>query len=285
MALDLQEMEKPVRKLRKLLKKLPKQPSPKQVHAFRTNSRRLEATLEALDLDATRQGRRILKPLGRVRKRAGKVRDMDVLTGYVANLRQPDGEQECATELLEYLGAERQRYAKKLYSTAQKRRTRLRKQLKRGQKKFRELRADAEVANHSAPASVLQITTELNTPARLNHGNLHPFRLKVKELRNVLKLADRPDEKLDDLLGQVKDSIGEWHDYEELVSIAEKVLDHGPECKLIRALKELTRNKFQAALARAERLRQQQLGKSKDRRTQAPSPSKPVWTAAMKLAA
>lgn len=285
MALKFEEMEKPVRKLRKLLKKLPEQPSPKQVHDFRTNARRLEAALQAIDLDRTRRGRRILKPLARVRKRAGKVRDMDVLTGYVANLRRPEGEQDCAIELLEHLGSQRQRYAKKLYLAAKKRRLGLRKQLKRGRKKLHKLVADAATANHSAPASALQITTELNAPGRLNHGNLHPFRLKVKELRNVLKLADSPDEKLDSLLGQVKDSIGEWHDHEELVSIAEKVLDHGPECKLMRELKQLARNKYRAALAQAERLREHQLGKSKGRRSRAPNPSKPVWTAAMQLAA
>jgi CHAD domain-containing protein len=44
MALDLNRAEKPVRKLRKLLKKMSNPPTPEQVHDFRTNSRRVDAT-------------------------------------------------------------------------------------------------------------------------------------------------------------------------------------------------------------------------------------------------
>lgn len=130
------------------------------------------------------------------------------------------------------------------------------------------------------PVSAIEIGSELTTAALLDRTNLHPFRLKVKELRNVLKLAESPDEKVIDLLGQVKDSIGEWHDYEKLISIAEKVLNHG-QCKLIRELKEIIRNKYLVPLAQAERLRAQQLGLSRknNRRTQTRKPSEPVWTA------
>jgi CHAD domain-containing protein len=287
--LDFQAAEKPIRKLRKLVKKMAAQPSPKQVHDWRTNSRRLEATIEAFGLDSSRNGRRVLKPLARIRKRAGKVRDMDVLTSYAAKLRHPDGEQECAIELLEHLGSERKRYARKLHSAAQNDGPGLRKRLKASSKELRKIQSRGRQggATGSVPASALEISSELTVPARLNRTNLHPFRLKVKELRNVLKLADGPDEKLVDQLGQVKDAIGDWHDYEELIAIAERVLDHGSQCKLIRELKDITRNKYRAALAQAERLRQTELGLSKkhDRRSQAPQPSKPVWTAAMKLAA
>jgi hypothetical protein len=63
MALDPEEVQKPLSKLRKLLKKMPKQPTPDQVHDLRTNSRRLEATLTALKLDRKRRGKRVLKTL------------------------------------------------------------------------------------------------------------------------------------------------------------------------------------------------------------------------------
>lgn len=135
-------------------------------------------------------------------------------------------------------------------------------------------------ANNPVPVSAIEIGLELTTAALLDRTNLHPFRLKVKELRNVLKVAESPDEKVIDLLGQVKDSIGEWHDYEKLISIAEKVLNHG-QCKLIRELKEIIRNKYLVPLAQAERLRAQQLGLSRknNRRTQTRKPSEPVWIA------
>jgi CHAD domain-containing protein len=44
MALDLNRADKPVRKLRKLLKKMSNPPTPEEVHDFRTNSRRVDAT-------------------------------------------------------------------------------------------------------------------------------------------------------------------------------------------------------------------------------------------------
>jgi len=51
MALDADRAEKPVRKLRKLLKKMPATPGADDIH-FRTNSRSTEATPEALSLDS-----------------------------------------------------------------------------------------------------------------------------------------------------------------------------------------------------------------------------------------
>jgi hypothetical protein len=42
----------------------------------------MEASLQAFGLENSGLGRRVLKPLSRLRKRAGKIRDMDVLTSY-----------------------------------------------------------------------------------------------------------------------------------------------------------------------------------------------------------
>ena len=84
MGIDRDQLDKPIRKLRKVLKKMAGEPAPKQVHDLRTNSRRLEATLQAIDPDQNE--RKILTRVSRLRKSAGKVRDMDVLTGYAAEL-------------------------------------------------------------------------------------------------------------------------------------------------------------------------------------------------------
>ena len=46
--LDPERVLKPTRKLRKLLKNMPKQPAPEQVHDLRTNTRRFEAILAAV---------------------------------------------------------------------------------------------------------------------------------------------------------------------------------------------------------------------------------------------
>ena len=106
MALDRNRLLKPVRKLRKLIGKLDSEPTPKQVHNLRTNARRFEAMFNAMSLDAHGIGKSVLKDLGRIRRRAGKVREMDVLTGFASTVH-PQGEEECSVQLLEHLGVRR----------------------------------------------------------------------------------------------------------------------------------------------------------------------------------
>ncbi len=86
MALDLNRADKPVRKVRKLLKKMSNPPTPEEVHDFRTNSRRVDATLKAFSLDSEPSSRRLLKRLARLRKRAGNARDMDALTDFASTV-------------------------------------------------------------------------------------------------------------------------------------------------------------------------------------------------------
>ena len=285
MPIDFDQLRKPIRTMRKLLKKMPANPVPEDVHQFRTRSREIETILQALQVDSNRKARRILKPLRRLRRRAGDVRDMDVLTGYVAEIAREKGEEECLTQLLEYLGAKRRKYAKRFHSASQKEGKRLRRRLKRGQEKLARIQSRDRRA---IPASVLQVAADLGTPTILNRSNLHPYRLKVKKLRNLFKLADAPDQQLLDMLGAVKDAIGQWHDWVELAAIAEKALDHGSQCKLIRRLKKISSDKYQSALREAEQLQKRyvpQAAGNKSTRWQAINPSAPMWSAAMKLAA
>lgn len=106
MALDPKELKKPLSKLRKVLKKMPKQPPPEQVHDLRTNTRRIEASLAALQLDRKRKGKRLLKAITPLRRCAGDVRDMDVLTGFASGLSSHDNQQ-AVVQLLESLGESR----------------------------------------------------------------------------------------------------------------------------------------------------------------------------------
>lgn len=291
MSLDFKRVQKPARKLRKLLKKMSAKPTPEQVHDFRTSSRQMEATLESFGLDHAPLGRRVLKPLTGLRKRAGKVRDMDVLTAYSSSVHPKDGEQDCAVQLLEYLGAQRRKYAKKLYSASGQDGSKLKKRLKQTEKELCRQQESSKKRGRPVPepsSSAIDLGSELGSIPHLNHSNLHPFRLKVKKLRNVLRLAEAPDQDLVDALGTVKDAIGEWHDWEELVGIAEKVLDHGAQCRLLQQLKATTREKYGTALSKAEQLRRRYFevpGQKKTGRSRPVPPAEPVVRAAMKLVA
>ena len=298
MAVDADRMRKPVRKIRKLLKKMPASPSPEEVHDLRTNCRRIEATLEALSLDSGRTARQVLKQISKLRKRAGKVRDMDVLTSYVSQMPRPDGEQDCLVDLLEYLGAERGKHANKLDAARNQYAAPLRKHLKQTSRRMDKTlprngsrNSAGNTVNTNAAASALHLLFELNQPRHLARSNLHPYRLKVKELRNVLEMGENAKEKeFVKRLGEVKDAIGEWHDWEELLVIAKDVLNHGPRCQLLAELRKTTQAKFKNALALAESMRKQFLRipertSKRSRQGTEHGPAEPVWSATAALVA
>jgi ADP-heptose:LPS heptosyltransferase len=58
-----------------------------------------------------------------------------------------------------------------------------------------------------------------------------------------------------DKLSEVKDAIGEWHDWDELSGIARELLNHGSLCKLLRELKAVRDTKYERALLLAKEMR------------------------------
>ncbi len=257
MPVDVDRIQKSVRKIRKFVKKAPAQPTPEQVHDLRTNTRKLESALHALSLDSNGDEQRLLKSVKRIRRRAGKIRDMDVLTANVCSVKV-NSEGDCEVQLLEHLGAQRHKYAKKLHSTVLKESAVLKRTLQREVAELDALMEDSkpEQAAAQAGARALELASQLTDPPRLNRSNLHPYRLKVKELRYVLQMAEKNGqaEFVKDL-DEVKDSIGEWHDWEELIAIAADVLDHGSGCRLQQELKRISESKYEHALALATKLR------------------------------
>jgi len=151
--------------------------------------------------------------------------------------------------------------------------------------------ASRNTVNTEAAASALHLLSELTQPAHLGRNNLHPYRLKVKELRNVLEMAENAKEKeFVKRLVEVKDAIGEWHDREELLAIAKDVVNHRPNCQLLAELRKTADAKFKTALALAESMRKQFLRVSKraDKRSSRAytrGPAEPVWSATAALAA
>src|SRR5215813_4823412 len=283
MPLDPDRVRKPARELRKLLRRVPKQPTPELVHDLRTNTRRLEAVLSALALDSGRNDRKLLKVLSQVRKRAGKVRDMDVLTAFAAGVR-PQGEEECS----EQLGAKRRSASKKLHDVVAKNgqvaRSRLKTTLAELEEKVPKEVDNAPGSNNArsqATATALRLESELASVKSLTRNNLHPYRLTVKNLQNILRMAENSGSKdFLDLLGRVKDAIGEWHDWEGLLAIAQEVLNHGRKCELLRELKRISDEKYVSALSQTENMRKRFLRISQRRaRRGVKSPSQPVWSA------
>lgn len=261
MTVAAEKFQKPLRKLRKSLKKLPKDLTPNQVHGIRTRARRIEAVFHAFGFDETRFGSALIRKIAAIRKKAGRVRDMDVLTDYAAGLsRERDGD--CLVQLLEYLGARRLQQAEKLRRKVLRGRRKLRCALKRSvalsEKEFgaqngRNPGGNEKQAN--AAAAALALSGELAAWPALDLHNLHAFRLKVKELRYVLQLAKNPDTPLLRSLSDAKDAIGKWHDLHELSAIAAEVLDHARGCAVRDEIESHARNEFAHALTVSNELR------------------------------
>lgn len=224
--------------------------------------------IAALALDSRKNERLLLRTLKPLRRHAGRVRDMDVLMNFASRLR-PKGEEQCSIELLEHLGAERERQAAKLENQAKseyqeiRRRLRkcstfLRKTLQKDGKSSAKANTRSRQWSEQATALALQLEGDLRAWPTLNRGNLHPFRLKVKKLRNVLLMAEDSDSQFVSSLGEVKDAIGEWHDWQELSELAKEVIPHSG-CRLRQEIDRGVREQFDHALAAANRLRQKYL--------------------------
>lgn len=308
MPLDARELDRRIKKLRKSLREFAKDPTVDEVHDLRTRTRRVESILQALEMDSRGNARKLLDGLQSVRKRAGKVRDMDVLTSYIVGLCLED-DSACVVRLVHHLGLERYRHARKLYSTVNRSAPQLRQRLKVSRRRldgmverFVETKGDlqkksdgAEEPPLHAMSVALRLSRELAAAPRLGRKNLHPYRIEVKRLRYVLEMADAEGGKQKpfiDELKQVQDAIGEWHDWVELGGIAHDVVGEHRGCKLIAKIEETAQKKYDEALRITEEMRRRYLpaanaGKKSSRRSKRTRPAMPgpVLVAASEIAA
>jgi CHAD domain-containing protein len=262
MLVDTQRIQKSIRRVSKFLKKKPKVPAPQKIHDVRTSSRRLETALETLQITKKSLKKRLQRELRRLRKRCGKLRDMDVLTAEAMSLTPEESERECLVQLVEHLGARRFKNAKKLRNETKRRGPGLRADLAK-LSKVMDRRVGQKVDSANIGGTKGQDTSamsELGKPTRLDKRNLHPYRLKVKDVRYTLQFSkEMQDDQFVDSLGKVKDSIGKWHDWEELVAIAVEEIGHRPHCKLLRQMEKIAGRKFDEALAATSKMRRDYL--------------------------
>jgi len=264
MADELERVRKALRELGKTLKSLPEDPTPKAVHKLRTATRRVEAIAAMLSHGNGKEPRRLLKTIGVIRKAAGDARDMDVLAAHARRLaRYSFGES--LTRLLEHLKTARQQYAAGLYDAV----TRNGKTARQNLKEFAKLVKPALNADRSGTskngqpglehegvhATAMNLLRELAAWPAFDAGNLHAFRLKVKELRYTLQLDADADPALIETLTDVQRRIGDWHDWYALNEIAREVLAPERDAALVQHIDKSTNRKLDRALTAANGLR------------------------------
>jgi CHAD domain-containing protein len=210
------------------------------VHKFRTNSRRVEAIVGEFVPDS-RSKRKLLKQLSRLRKKAGKIRDLDVQIAFLKDLKVPDrGGHRVA--LIEWLSDERARRAKKLARLFDAdTRSDLRKRLRR---------AESEIdINRTDPLQLAYQRLPHPGHAALNERTLHVCRIEAKRARYLAELADNPAAKnFVQELKRAQDQVGEWHDVLKLKEIAEHRYGGVHNSPLVAALQNIARARFRRAV-------------------------------------
>ena len=232
-------------RLLRILGKISAKPQPESVHRFRTHSRRVEALLFELVPDLNGNQKKLLKMLKRLRKRAGRARDLDVQIAALRGLKisqSPAGK----SQLLHVLVEERAKRIGKLEKSFDAETTaELRKRLRRAEREM-------VIPEDAAPlAKALQLFLQLgNDGTALTEKKLHQYRIVGKRARYLAELAGESDEArmVVSELKRVQDVIGDWHDWLELTGRAEKLLGKDQTIALVVALRNLTRAKYRLAV-------------------------------------
>jgi CHAD domain-containing protein len=233
------------RKLDRQLAKLAAKPVPENVHKFRTSSRRVEVMVSDLDQNRSGNDKKLLKLLGRLRKKAGRVRDLDVQSAALRSLKIPQ-EPGRKSQLMRTLAEERAKREKKLAKSLDKQTVaEVRKRLKR-------TAASLELPRNTDPLVLArQKLSNLEVdPGNVTEKTLHQFRIAGKRARYVAELAGKDAEasRLLARLNHMQDVIGEWHDWVQLADRAEKLFGEVQDSPLVSALRNITRAKFRQAV-------------------------------------
>jgi CHAD domain-containing protein len=239
--------------------KLGDQASPKSVHRLRTTIRRIESLIAYTHPDLGKKQQKALEDLGALRKRAGKVRDLDVqmsLLGAMAN-GSTAGDRRVLTDLLK---GKRERQAARLSSAARK---------LQASKFFVHLdrigqEAGAAASGRDASATPMEqarqqlsnLAAEFISQQPIRPRLLHEVRIRMKMIRYLAELGEETAEqqRLLAKMKSVQDALGDWHDWEEVAKTTEKQFGDRANCPLLAEVRALFAARYSAATAAVAQL-------------------------------
>lgn len=241
MPINLERIQRGFQRLDRQLSRLAKKAAPENVHKFRTSSRRVETVLDDLAPRTDRNAEKLSKLLARIRKKAGRLRDLDIQIASLRGLKGPEANGQ-RSKLLQSLLEERAQREKKLVKALDNKTTaQIHKRLKRAASKL------------ALSRSIDPLAVALNKLAQLGRDHvpltektLHQYRIIGKRARYIAELsANQPGAALVvEQLKRMQDVIGDWHDWLELGDRAEKLLGSVKDSALVAMLRNVTRAKF-----------------------------------------
>jgi len=226
---------------------------PEVVHQLRTTIRRIETVVGARP-EPGRNEKKLLKQLRRLRRRAGKVRDLDVQIEALRSLGL-EGITRDRARVVSFLQQARAKQERKLQRSFQDEAdSGLRKRLRRASTSLQqELPKPAELQpaqRRLLSAALDKFAAAVKRRPTLTEENLHAFRIDCKRARYLAEMAGEGPgvtEAIAQLKG-IQDSIGAWHDWLTATATAKSVLSPTGQVPLLSALRTGTRAKYLEAL-------------------------------------
>lgn len=233
-----------LRKIDRNLARLASDPNPEAVHDFRTTSRRLETLLEQMLPAGDRKHKKLLKLLNRIRRRAGRVRDIDVQLAALRSFKVPQQPRR-KTQLVQRLLELRIQHERKLAKALKKRRiVELKKRIKRASQALK-------ISTSRDPLSVArEILSSVSINGTVTEEVLHRYRIAVKRARYAAEFASESPESKQFIAGlkHLQDALGNWHDWMTLTHTARNYLGEVSQSPLVSMLHNETRIKFRHAV-------------------------------------
>ena len=239
--------------LSKFVSKLRDKVTEKSVHRLRTSVRRMETFVNYTKPKLGRKYEKALDELRVMRKRAGKVRDLDIQIGLLNTVGNGSASADRRT-LLDALKKKRVRQANRLASAIKKvQGASFRDRLERIGEKAVDGTGSNSQPLQAVQKELNQLATEFSSRQALKPARLHELRISLKLLRYQAELAPESAEQktLTERLKSVQDAIGEWHDWELLAASAEKQFGDRISCALLVEIRSLFAAKYSAAVSAA----------------------------------
>lgn len=247
-----------LRKLRRLLREVSEQPLPERIHQLRTTIRRTETFLSSHDLDEKRDVKKLLQQLAKLRRRAGKVRDLDVQT-FALRTVHIGREEDTKIRLMDELREQRNKLGKKLQAGIQDRFSpRLRERMRKVESVIVFPANSSSASRESKRASERLWRAIQNLVLAFHEGQpftprrLHQFRIQCKKTRYRAEMLPGNSVLLQQLRS-MQDAIGDWHDWLTLTHNAAKIAGPG-ESPLLAHLQNVTQAKFADAVRVCKRI-------------------------------
>ena len=239
-------------KVSRLLGATSKAANEEPVHHLRSSIRRLEAVFQTL-LSSSERDPKLSKKLKKIRKRAGRVRDLDVQLNALKTI-EIGAKGKHKSRIAGTLEKKRLRQAEKLtglLSAADLPQLRLQLRQKAALARAATTVQERKGARGARPVDLaLRMFGRLaKQMPQLTEQNLHEFRTKCKHLRYVAEIEgnDAMAKEIANTLEPLQDAIGEWHDWVLLLEVSEEVLSAHTNSPLLSAIRNLTVSRLTTA--------------------------------------